>query len=224
MYAVQLLLLLWKVLLASLGGVEDMKRLKSSVRRLNGLPPVDSSSIFLKAAPMDYYNFQTEVTQKYPTYIPRPCPTVSIPGVSSHQSHLNHQSNPNVNSSTILGTNAGSTQNQSPRSRKQQFQTNQRQPFIFPFSKYAPTVPKAIEEAGDLYMKYMYTGVGPWQFWLEKENMKKYQCGNSDGGYLNKQNGHASVYSIKEWNEDGKTVDNYDKGLLERIEVLYVSF
>ncbi|CAJ0641780.1 12482_t:CDS:2, partial [Entrophospora sp. SA101] len=69
----KLLLLLWKVILASLGGVDDIKKKKDTMRMLNGLPPVNNNKEFLtKSTPFDYQTFQSEATQKYPTYAPPP--------------------------------------------------------------------------------------------------------------------------------------------------------
>lgn len=48
-YSLQLLLLLWKSLLACLGGHKDIKRVKRLVRKIEGLPKdfVDDSRKFL---------------------------------------------------------------------------------------------------------------------------------------------------------------------------------
>lgn len=87
----QLLLLLWKSLLACLGGNKDIKRVKRLVRKIEGLPKdiVDdsrkcysrmnrvggrmiweSTDVSMKTGPLDFATFKGEILSKYPTYEP----------------------------------------------------------------------------------------------------------------------------------------------------------
>lgn len=146
-----------------------------------------------------------------------------MPPITTNQ----FSSNSNVNSNdTSTQTNNGNTNNNSsPKSRKQQFQTNQRQPFIFPFSKSTPTVPKSIQEAGDLYLKFMYTSLGTFQCWKEKEEMKKQQFGyiTNDMTLHNEKSKSNCGKEIPIGNNDTETqVTKRDREKLDRIEILYV--
>jgi len=135
----------------------------------------------------------------------------------------------NVNSNDMSTQNSSSNNsntnnNSSPKSRKQQFQTNQRQPFIFPFSKSTPTVPKSIQEAGDLYLKFMYTSLGTFQCWKEKEEMKQQQfgCTNNETLYSEKnKSNYGKEMSIG--NDTEVQVTKRDREKLDRIELLYRS-
>lgn len=89
----QLLLLLWKSILACIGGMKDIERAKAFVRQVEGLPadlkprhPSHQSAgapnvkPITKVAPMDYQVFRNEITSKYPTYLPPPAP-LPVPGI-----------------------------------------------------------------------------------------------------------------------------------------------
>jgi len=63
----KLLLLLWKTMLASYGGLEKLKTLKNNLRKENGLDEIDESKQYVKATPEDYYQFYIEISNKYPS-------------------------------------------------------------------------------------------------------------------------------------------------------------
>nr|CAG8484728.1 15178_t:CDS:10 [Entrophospora candida] len=136
----KLLLLLWKVILASLGGVDDIKKKKDAMRMLNGLPP---------------------------------------------------------------------------------FQTNQRQPFIFPFSKSEPTIPKSIMEAGDLYLKFMYTSLSAIQSRKIKEEMKlNHPDFNINGSNYNEMEGIINNDASLPLLDNNDSVTQKDKEKLGRRSIL----
>ncbi|OCB91552.1 hypothetical protein A7U60_g1178 [Sanghuangporus baumii] len=65
----------------------------------------------------------------------------------------------------------------SPKPKKQQYQTDQSRPFLFPFSRSqvrgsrgARLVPDAIEEADRLYNKHMHISVSLYQMWRTRED------------------------------------------------------
>ncbi|CAG8581585.1 6314_t:CDS:10 [Diversispora eburnea] len=84
----KLLLVLWKVILTSIGELSEIKNLKNVIREINGLPPIQDKEL-------------------------------------------------------------------------------------------TPKVPNSIQEAGDLYLKFVYISLGTWQCWKEIEEMKKCQIGSS---------------------------------------------
>ena len=92
MYPVKkVLLLVWKVLLASLGGMKDVEKAKALTREQAGLPPVNKGKInfdslqtakpsswllicppefFTKASPIDITNWRRDMSFKYTTFHP----------------------------------------------------------------------------------------------------------------------------------------------------------
>ncbi|CAI2178129.1 10123_t:CDS:10 [Funneliformis geosporum] len=195
---------------------------KDVVRLINGLPPINNKEFSTKATPIDYHTFQAEATQKYPTYIPPHSPVIPMPFIIANQYPNSNNNNDVFTQNSFSSIN----NNSSPKSRKQQFQTNQRQPFIFPFSKSTPTVPKSIQEAGDLYLKFMYTNLGILQFWKEKDEMKKQQFGYSinDVRLHNEKNRSNCGREISNGiNDTEAQVTKRDREKLDRIELLYRS-
>ncbi|EPT03705.1 hypothetical protein FOMPIDRAFT_1022279 [Fomitopsis schrenkii] len=70
----KLLLVLWKTLLTCCGGIREIARVKNLARELAGLPPVPEEAIPIKASPLDIEAFRSEISVKYPTFIPPPAP------------------------------------------------------------------------------------------------------------------------------------------------------
>ncbi|KAI8913108.1 N1221-like protein-domain-containing protein [Powellomyces hirtus] len=64
----KLLLLLWKVLILSLGTTQQLTDLKSASRTLEGLPHFAEDS-FVKSTPQDYHNFHLVAATRYPAYV-----------------------------------------------------------------------------------------------------------------------------------------------------------
>ncbi|GAA6005583.1 hypothetical protein JCM10207_005258 [Rhodosporidiobolus poonsookiae] len=79
----KLLLLLWKSMLCTLGGMKDVERVKVLVREIEGLPKDDPESRphyrpWTKVTPPDILTFRNETLSKYPTYVPPP-PSALLP-------------------------------------------------------------------------------------------------------------------------------------------------
>ncbi|CAG8549971.1 7249_t:CDS:10 [Acaulospora morrowiae] len=219
----KLLLLLWKVILASFGGLNEIRKQREAVREINGLPPIQGKGLMLKSTPTDYQTFLTEVTHKYPTYVPPPCPVIAMSSIPINSFFNN---NPNGNESSQQNPSNNGSSAPTPKSRKQQFQTNQRQPFIFPFSESTPSVPKSIEEAGDLYLNFMYVNLGTLQCWKEREELKKSLVNGDINGAGYKGNFFMpdttkEILSGDYRKQDKVKIKEIEK--LERVEILYVS-
>lgn len=62
----------------------------------------------------------------------------------------------------------------SPKAKKQQYQTDQTKPFVFPFSPAAHIsnrlVPYAIDEADQLYARHMHVSLSLFQIWRTRED------------------------------------------------------
>ncbi|KAH9463601.1 hypothetical protein MJO29_008154 [Puccinia striiformis f. sp. tritici] len=66
----KLLLLLWKSMLVTLGGMRDVDRVKKMVPSVESLPPNQSTpASSSKVSPLDFYTFRKEIITKYPTYV-----------------------------------------------------------------------------------------------------------------------------------------------------------
>lgn len=69
------------------------------------------------------------------------------------------------------------------KAKKQQYQTDQNRPFLFPFSKATLSgrepklVPFAIEEADKLFNKHMYVSLALWQMWRTREDCMTLESG-----------------------------------------------
>ncbi|KIK65551.1 hypothetical protein GYMLUDRAFT_39024 [Collybiopsis luxurians FD-317 M1] len=76
----KLLLLLWKSLLSTCGGIKDHARVKKLAREVAGLPTeteVEQSTATIKSSPLDIEAFRQETYMKYPTFFPPQQPPTS---------------------------------------------------------------------------------------------------------------------------------------------------
>ncbi|KAJ3190583.1 Factor arrest protein 11 [Irineochytrium annulatum] len=64
----KLLLLLWKVLLITVGTRERLGGMKNAARRREGLAPLTEKDLYMKSTPQDVHQFQTITSLKYPAY------------------------------------------------------------------------------------------------------------------------------------------------------------
>ncbi|RXK36819.1 hypothetical protein M231_05903 [Tremella mesenterica] len=207
----KLLLLLWKTLLACLGGMNDATKAHALTRELAGLGP--EIKHFTKATPIDISSFRQDTSIKYPTF--SPSPSFSIPvsnerlaeGIKPLPSRPNYYSTeipapskpppesvaqpPPQPTQPMPGTPAPSPP-PSPipmKPKKQQFQTDPNKPFVFPFSRLSlngpgSLVPYAIDEADKLYHKHAYVSLGLYQMWTEREEYIREERGLGQKGLL----------------------------------------
>ncbi|KAF9582130.1 Factor arrest protein 11, partial [Lunasporangiospora selenospora] len=178
----KMLLLLWKVLRTTLGGSEDFSTLKNIMRRMVGAPLQDSATFNQKTGPLDFLVYQSEMSQKYPAYIPTTdpkSPGCSIPistigntlqakvlggantSGSGSQSSKTHSSNSNNGKSGKSGSSSSSNS----------LGNGGNQPFIFPSSSMNSSTPKSILEAEELFTKSMYLSTSTLQIYHEKSLM-----------------------------------------------------
>ncbi|KAL8895948.1 MAG: hypothetical protein Q9207_007942, partial [Kuettlingeria erythrocarpa] len=154
----RLLLLYWKVILLTLGTSEDLKRCKRILRNDSDSMKNDEEEGFITASPLDYHVFRQEITSKYPAYNP-PLPLIPIelanntilPPLPNHPSRRTSQENLATTSGPTANGTPGSIFNQpvhiatpapspppSPAGpggkggKKQNYQTNQNFPFLYP--------------------------------------------------------------------------------------------
>ncbi|KAI0885128.1 N1221-domain-containing protein [Annulohypoxylon maeteangense] len=219
--APQTLLLLWKSILLEFGGTKEIDDTKKALRET---AVDDKEKDLIMATPLDYHVFRQEITSKYPAYVP---PQPIIPLEADNTSLLpplpNHPTR-NNGSNGILpaapGTQNGgasilhqpvhiATPAPSPPpspavggkgGKKQNYQTNQNFPFMYPpldaTSNSAggkggaglqdilvgrkwegSDVPASILEAGELFARRVRMTRATRQLWEEREKFQRFERG-----------------------------------------------
>ncbi|KAI0166700.1 N1221-domain-containing protein [Hypoxylon sp. FL1284] len=217
----QSLLLFWKSILLEFGGTKEIEDTKLALRETAS---DDKEKDLITASPLDYHLFRQEITSKYPAYVP---PQPAIPLEADNTSLLpplpNHPTR-NNGSNGILpappGAQSGgasilhqpvhiATPAPSPPpspavggkgGKKQNYQTNQNFPFMYPpldaTSNSAggkgraglqdflvgrkwkgSDVPASILEAGELFSKRVRMTRATRQLWEEREKYQKFERG-----------------------------------------------
>ncbi|OLN84492.1 Factor arrest protein 11 [Colletotrichum chlorophyti] len=224
----QIFLLFWKTILLVFGGTQEIDETKKATSE----SPNAKSKDIITASPLDYHVFRQELTSKYPAYVPprtliplEPENTTLLPPLPN-QPARNSASNgilpppPNTQNSGAsilhqpvhIATPAPSPP-PSPGvggkgGKKQNYQTNQNFPFMYPpldaTSNSAggkggaglqeqlvgrkwegSDIPASILEAGELFSKRVRMTRGTRQLWEERESFLKFERGweaeDSDG-------------------------------------------
>lgn len=217
----QTLLLLWKSILLVFGGTKEIETAKQALREND---TGDKDKNIITASPLDYHVFRQEITSKYPAYIP---PQSKIPLDADNISLLpplpNHPTR-NNGSNGILpvppGTQSGgasilhqpvhiATPAPSPPpspaiggkgGKKQNYQTNQNFPFLYPpldetsnsaggkgaagFQQAlvgrkweGSDVPASILEAGELFSKRVRMTRATRQLWEQRQLFQRFERG-----------------------------------------------
>ncbi|GJJ69162.1 hypothetical protein EMPS_01508 [Entomortierella parvispora] len=191
----KMLLLLWKVMRTTLGGTDDFPVLKSIARRMLGDPSKTIAAISQKSDPLDYHVYQSEMSQKYPAYIPTNSSTSpGFPSVAISTMATVLQAKPSTTSG-IAGSNGGQG-GTSGNGMKFGNGLNGRggkgsnagpgnlnsglQPFIFPSSSMESSTPKSIIEAEELFKKNMYISTATLQIFHEKKMMTDMRYRSND--------------------------------------------
>lgn len=216
----QIFLLFWKCILLVFGGSEDLARAKkATAENKHDTKEMDS----IVASPLDYNVFRQEVISKYPAYVPpqlelplEPEQTTLLPQPSSHPKR-NDGSNGIIPAQPIPSGAASilhqpvhiATPAPSPPpspgvggkgGKKQNYQTNQNFPFMYPPLDATSNgaggagasglqdllvgrrwegsdVPASILEAGELFSQRVRMTRATRQLWDERERFLKYERG-----------------------------------------------
>ncbi|KAI8248844.1 Striatin-interacting protein 1 [Colletotrichum sp. SAR 10_77] len=216
----QIFLLYWKSILLVLGGTREIDEAKKATTE----SPNAKSKDIITASPLDYHVFRQELTSKYPAYVP---PRTLIPLEPENTTLLPPLPNQPTRTSASTGIVPGSTNTQSsgasilhqpvhiatpapspPPSpgvggkggKKQNYQTNQNFPFMYPpldaTSNSAggkggaglqeqlvgrkwegSDIPASILEAGELFSKRVRMTRATRQLWEERESFLKFERG-----------------------------------------------
>lgn len=215
----KIFLLTWKAILASLGGLPDVTEVKKQFRD----PLLDESDQrghpVITASPLDYHQFRQEIGSKYPTYVPPPsifplapdhrtilpplnAPTQSKFTAGSSDQFANHNGVSIMHQAVHIATPAPSPPPSPGPSgkgfKKQNYQTNQLFPLLYPMSEgkdlefphrlegvdnselereWKGDVPLSILEGTQLFVKRLYAPRAMNQLWEERETFMKFQRG-----------------------------------------------
>ncbi|KAH0542410.1 hypothetical protein FGG08_003165 [Glutinoglossum americanum] len=218
----KLFLLFWKSMLLLFGGTKEIDKTKEYTRIESGTPADDNAKVLITASPLDYHLFRQELISKYPAYNPPP-PLLPLelennsilPPLPNHPSRATGvgfgPANVTGNSGSILHQPVHiATPAPSPppspvgpggkAGKKQNYQTNQNFPFLYPpldstsnsaggkgaagrqdalvGKKWEGSdVPTSILEAGELFAKRMRMTRAMEQLWAERERYMKFERG-----------------------------------------------
>ncbi len=222
----KVLLLFWKSILLLFGSTEELEESKAALRDASDEADNEHGESFITASPLDYHLFRQEITSKYPAYSPPP-PLVPIelennsilPPLPNHPSRRVSQESLHLRAGASVNGTAGSIFNQpvhiatpapspppSPAGpggkggKKQNYQTNQNFPFLYPplddttnvvGGKGSATlqdqliekrwdgndVPASILEAGQLFASRMRMSRSIRQLWDVREKFITYERG-----------------------------------------------
>ncbi len=215
----QILLLFWKSILLVFGGTKDLQRVKKATSELSE----NQDKQTITASPLDYHVFRQEITSKYPAYVP-PRPAIPLedentsllPPLPQHTARNNGSngilpapSNSQIGGASILHQPVHiATPAPSPPpspgvggkgGKKQNYQTNQNFPFMYPpldaTSNSAggkglaaldntvnrrwegSDIPASILEAGELFSTRVRMTRATRQLWDEREGFLKFERG-----------------------------------------------
>lgn len=219
----RLLKLFWKGILLTLGNLADVDTVKAAVAE--SLQAEGKKSELITASPLDYHIFRQEITSKYPAYIP-PAPLLPLESGDVNLYPTLHTSQPRSIQNGIItmppnATGGGSILHQpvhiatpapspppSPAiggkaGKKQNYQTNQSFPFMYPPLDSSSSgaggkgaaglqsqtvgrkfegseIPISILEAGELFAQRMKMTRAMRQLWDEREAFLKSERGLGD--------------------------------------------
>lgn len=217
----QILLLFWKSILLVFGGMDAIAETKEA---LGEAPASAKDKDTISASPLDYHTFRQEISSKYPSYVPPQLPislepddTSLLPPLPNHPTRNNGSNGilpapPNTQSggASILhqpvhiATPAPSPP-PSPAAggkggKKQNYQTNQNFPFMYPPLDESSNsaggkggaglqetlvgrkwegsdIPASILEAGELFSKRVRMTRAVRQLWEERQRFLKFERG-----------------------------------------------
>lgn len=221
----RIFLLFWKAILLTFGGTAEIEEVKEATSQID--PAEKDPGDLITASPLDYHVFRQEITSKYPAYIP-PAPLLPLeldnnsilPPLPNHPSRNNGSNgilptpaNVNTGGASILhqpvhiATPAPSPPPSPPvggkAGKKQNYQTNQNFPFMYPpldsTSNSAggkgaaglqellvgrkwegSDIPASILEAGELFARRTRMTRAMRQLWDERERFLKFERGWDD--------------------------------------------
>lgn len=259
---------MWKSTLLLFGSSEELRDVKRATTEDTGRTVDDESKTLITASPLDYHLFRQEITSKYPAYNPRPSlmPLESdsssiLPPIQVHTGKTGNgraragfgPGNAQGNSSSILHQPVHiATPAPSPppspggpggkAGKKQNYQTNQNFPFLYPpldvpesgldhgvearlpfvpgNSKWERNdVPASILEAGELFAGRVRMSRALRQLWDERERYMRFERGWT--GAASEPEDEAEL--LGDGQGDCKSLAPETRRRLQDVEEFYVS-
>ncbi|WFD33193.1 Factor arrest protein 11 [Malassezia cuniculi] len=197
----KLVLVLWKSILATLGGFEDVARCKLAAREREGLAPADKTAFRVPSRPEDMRHMLSDIAAKFPT-LARPHLTTEgrraeafstaaaiLANTASEMGAAPPGSASSLGSDPLgadVGVPGGLITHvpppSGPKPGKQKYQTDQSRPFVFPYSDGVRegAAPFSIHEALALYQQHMYIPTALSQQWRVRQDFLHGQGTHTD--------------------------------------------
>ncbi|KAL4402224.1 Factor arrest protein 11 [Malassezia pachydermatis] len=233
----KLVLLLWKALLAVLGGTEDIARCKALVRRREGLAPRSALSRQSVVTPNDVLQFRQEWMAKYPALIDAEDQQELVPGerlasttqplpVNGKDASSSHLLPSMLDEERLAAAKAAAAP--PLKVGRQKFQTDQSRPYVLPFASgvsRGSAMPLSMQEAISLYQSHMYVDTGLWQMWCVRQELMDDLYGTHDptAPTLQSELAAMTLSDSTERTPAPQREDMEDEQRLKRIELLYRS-
>ena len=242
------------------GGTDELEESKAALREAADEAEDEHGEDFITASPLDYHLFRQEITSKYPAYSPPP-PLVPIelennsilPPLPNHPSRRVSEESLHLRTGLNANGTAGSIFNQpvhiatpapspppSPAGpggkggKKQNYQTNQNFPFLYPpldnavdvIGGKASTVlqdrlvekrwdgndvPASILEAGQLFASRMRMSRSIRQLWDVREKFITYERGWNEAGKKHERLESEMVDASTEGDGPSKKIEHQSK-------------
>ncbi|KAH8550495.1 hypothetical protein BGW37DRAFT_66525 [Umbelopsis sp. PMI_123] len=232
----KLLLVVWKSMLVSFGGREEVERTRDTIRRYFSLPEVRLQDMQTRSTPLDLHAFSQEIVQKYPTYtlpafpghVGRPELIKPSPAIQSILS-ANHGPSPNppgliTTAKTQGNASKPGTSAQQAKRVNNGNQNGYREPLVLPFSSWDMDVPRSIKEAGEMYTEHMYVSLATLQVLRERERgIKMWPIQDDENGYEFIVRANQDIKSLQKWGDHPISWDDMNDAFrrLNMVESLY---
>jgi len=206
----KLVLLLWKSILATLGGHKELKQCKELMRQREGLPPKSAAAKKCSASPNDIRHFRAELAAKYPTLAP-----LQKRGLESEVIGYATQALPLLPNGDLTTEQPNSADEERVAAVKaatapppvklgrQKFQTDQNRPYVLPLLPESMS-PSVIDEARALYAEHLYISTSAWQTWCTRESLLNDLQGPSTSLSDAMTSLHISPKSLADESEDAR--------------------
>ncbi|KAI8368202.1 uncharacterized protein BYT42DRAFT_585707 [Radiomyces spectabilis] len=183
----KLILVLWKVIICTFGGLDQVAALKNNERVKRGLPASSRDTIIGKCTPQDFYAFQARTCEKYPTYSPCDLPATfanpltikATPALANAMGIATASAQTELPYQTLFPPKDakqgnGNEPNNNPRPSMQN--SLSQQTLVLPLSSTSPSVPRSIVEASQVYQNHMHLSLANCQIVQERElSIRKWQ-------------------------------------------------
>ncbi|KAI8100081.1 uncharacterized protein BX664DRAFT_33163 [Halteromyces radiatus] len=193
----KLLLLISKVLLATLGNIQNTKDMKNEARRRHGLP-IKRKTPIIKCSHRDLYTFQNDLASRYPTYTPSNIESTIFSNISpltikassalatamgisnaTKQTTLPYQvlfppKQPKSNNDNNKQANNPGVQGNTGLASDDPWHSSQT--VVLPLLETGPSLPVGLKEANATYQQHLEISLADYQILMERQRaIQKWQ-------------------------------------------------